>query len=79
MDYIKKRATICMSFFLQRADALKVASNTTHSYAQPFIWDNKKGWRQIFRPRLRSLSTYIKENRIRRASGPVHSLIPLHT
>ena len=42
MDYIKKRATICMSFFLQRADALKVASNTTHSYAQPFIWDNKK-------------------------------------
>ena len=43
-----------------------------------FIWDNKEGGRQITRLRLRPLSTYIMENRIRRASGPGHAPIPLH-
>ena len=41
-----------------------------------FIWENKEGWRQISRSRLRPLSTYITENQIRRTSGPVPSLIP---
>ena len=43
-----------------------------------FIWDNKERWRQISRLRLRPFSTYIMENRIRHASGPVRSPILLY-
>ena len=45
---------------------------------QNFIRDIKEGWSQISRPKLSPLSTYILENRIRRASGPVFSPILLN-
>ena len=66
------------SIYITSFSSISYWSTNIVLLSSDFHWGNKEGWRQISRPKLRPLSTYIMENRIRHASSPVHAPIPLH-